>query len=1006
MKIMRRLSAVLLGSIIGGIGLLFAGCNFSIAKLPVKSIEVTYWQKSVAAAKINEYPWSDIMIKGTRTNDKTFSFKYSAAEANGGTVSHSALDEGVQGKQDITITFTNDDGSFTDVIEIIVDEEDLIHDVKITSFNPSSQLTQYATKQNAVQFALNDEKHTVGDREEVKPDLLGNFYTPYEVGDDNPYILKPVVTYMRAGDSTVQTAVSYAFDYEIKRNGDVLDETDIGIYFDSIDNITGAFDFSAAAVGETFIITVKYSEDYKYVAGFNKNNAKFSQTVAVRDGWNVYDLRDLQLINNVPSTLYNNGLNDATNVDNWMEEPVLFTGVNEDGIAIQETVPATTDKFWGDYRAAQLINHLAGKALDGEIAGVNAKTIKGFYLHNNIKLYQATAPSDAEIFNKLPESFIDLEIYNSTNGQRWMRDWVVLFAWTPINAAAGQRNITVNGNYFKIDTTDLLSVKDFGTDNEFIETQLFAFGGIDRMPYRTSDTMVTADNVIFKNLAAEGSAGNLNDYDADEEEARDDNRNPLKTIGFVGASSANNLEFNRISVDSFNNAMLIDAITTAQMKNTANIKNCKIENLLSQGITVWQSKVNFERTQFFNIAGPIVYAEEVNFLGDKESGVPFTNDYYVYDTAEKVIADATNVTLDEFTTQSLKNCKVYTQGVWFKQNPHATMLIPYLEGVDAELSRVGGGYKIIGSGTNAQGGEYQYLGLDYFVREDQGGDDNNNTSNPNRRQMYDAVARMFAENAPESEIVEALRLIVEHGGQDGSPLITESDSNDNYLIYNKATLSDKVSIYGDNDIVQLMNILMRIMPPGNSEYLMMTGRDNTFYSFKPEGDLENGGAVKTLFAGRLLSGMTDAELKAFIMSALAAIGQATGQNMSAAIGAAAAVPADGTQRDKLMADAKTYLSQLLMANAAALGGDTVAKIFGAVGVVPLKMLTEMDTALVGVKASMGGNFPTDIESVSFVNDFWNDLTYKNETDSTRYGNVFIKMGSLTANAIFRLVPTE
>ena len=117
---------------------------------------------------------------------------------------------------------------------------------------------------------------------------------PYMAGDDNPLVLLPRAT---DADHETMTAVQTKASVELKDGQGgytALDGEDLAAYV-AIDGAKNYYDFTAAAVGKTFRITVVPAEIYELDA---TSGTSFTVEIAVVDGYNVYNAQGLAAFDN------------------------------------------------------------------------------------------------------------------------------------------------------------------------------------------------------------------------------------------------------------------------------------------------------------------------------------------------------------------------------------------------------------------------------------------------------------------------------------------------------------------------------------------------------------------------------------------------------------------------------------------------------------------------------------------------------------------------------------
>ena len=111
----------------------------------------------------------------------------------------------------------------------------------------------------------------------------------YTVGDDNPFNVKPELTVLDGKTYTPVSSSRWAYDFEISAKMDGSSVNADSTYFSVVDAANADVQFTSAAIGHTFVITVTPTHIAENkVAQFTKS---FEVTVA--DGYNVYNAKEL-----------------------------------------------------------------------------------------------------------------------------------------------------------------------------------------------------------------------------------------------------------------------------------------------------------------------------------------------------------------------------------------------------------------------------------------------------------------------------------------------------------------------------------------------------------------------------------------------------------------------------------------------------------------------------------------------------------------------------------------
>jgi len=118
----------------------------------------------------------------------------------------------------------------------------------------------------------------------------------YVVGDDNPYVLtlKLVVYKDDVLDTTITTYTGSSKVYLIEGETETLLEGENIATYVAIDETKNSFDFTEEAIGKTFKIVTKPAANVVV----DEEDVTASHTVTVVDGYNVYNVKELNLLTN------------------------------------------------------------------------------------------------------------------------------------------------------------------------------------------------------------------------------------------------------------------------------------------------------------------------------------------------------------------------------------------------------------------------------------------------------------------------------------------------------------------------------------------------------------------------------------------------------------------------------------------------------------------------------------------------------------------------------------
>lgn len=241
-----------------------------------------------------EPDWKDLVLNLTYDNDDT------ATATKNSDMTISRIDTSVLGTQELVVTYK---GLTTKIkINIVAHEGDLYE------FLGYEKPDSYVLYEDSVRQAKKEGEDNF---------MLGTHR--YKVGDDNEFVFLPKITAINQSNQTV-TVTEYTSDVVVKENGVELTGEELEAVV-AIDNINSAFDFTPAAVGRTFEITVK-------PLNYDEEEASYDPitiTVDVVNAWNVYDVANLSRVEaNTNSTSLWAAKKAENNIDNTEIEGVVL----------------------------------------------------------------------------------------------------------------------------------------------------------------------------------------------------------------------------------------------------------------------------------------------------------------------------------------------------------------------------------------------------------------------------------------------------------------------------------------------------------------------------------------------------------------------------------------------------------------------------------------------------------------------------------------------------------
>ncbi len=221
---------------------------------------------------------------------------------NGGAgITYNSVDVSAPGDKEFTVTYTltkngENLNSVTCTVTVAVSAAETI-----ASFQAPASYTAYGVNKE-----ISSGDSAFSDRS-----------APYMAGDDNPLILLPVA---RDSDMEIMNAIQTKATVQLKNEqGEfvAVEGADLAAYV-SIDSAKNYYDFTEAAVGKTFRITVRPSEIYKIDT--TAGSATFTVEVLIVDGYNVYDAKGLSAFDNRTGSAWDDVKPYTTNP--WDDRPL------------------------------------------------------------------------------------------------------------------------------------------------------------------------------------------------------------------------------------------------------------------------------------------------------------------------------------------------------------------------------------------------------------------------------------------------------------------------------------------------------------------------------------------------------------------------------------------------------------------------------------------------------------------------------------------------------------
>ena len=215
-------------------------------------------------------------------------------------------DEKATATKNDDMTISEIDTSILGTQELVIKYKGLTTKVKIHIVAHEGDLYEYVGYQKPDSYTLYEGNKNLATPDATTFETESKFYVggkTYKVGDDNPFIFLPKIKATNQQGNTV-TVTEYTSDVVVKEiktvGGNTVVEELTGSDLEAvvaIDNVHSSFDFTEAAIGRTFEITVKplnYDETMPY--------DPITFTVDVVNAWNAYTVADLSRIENNAGT--------------------------------------------------------------------------------------------------------------------------------------------------------------------------------------------------------------------------------------------------------------------------------------------------------------------------------------------------------------------------------------------------------------------------------------------------------------------------------------------------------------------------------------------------------------------------------------------------------------------------------------------------------------------------------------------------------------------------------
>lgn len=386
----------------------------------------------------------------------------------------------------------------------------------------------------------------------------------YSVGTANGYWCLPEITFIDddGNDGTLDNPIT---SFTLSENDVVLE--DVTPFVSAEDNI---YYFTEAAIGHTFTLTITLSDEYTLLT--DKTNKTITQEITIVDGYNVHDVLDLSVLDN----LNNNSWADIkTAVRPWNNGKTLaeFKDVNQ--VIIHNNITVTKDDLPSKYFWKV-----------SEAAAGNGKSYN-------------------DAFALTPEKYQNLlvgSIKETCLGEEWEQGDHDNQRGLYVNNGIG-----VNGNYLKLSYESGLVVAEDGTITApnggiYVVYDFNQKGGSESRDYPECHTSFIAvrnygnknsTSPVFQNLYFVGQTRHTNDIISPA---------GLMMIGGIQIDATID---NVIANQWFCNIEM-DGIGSESPSTTVNMLNCKFYDAFSQMVYSWYGKeLNVVNCELKRAGGPL-----------------------------------------------------------------------------------------------------------------------------------------------------------------------------------------------------------------------------------------------------------------------------------------------------------------------------------------------------------------------------------------------------------------
>ncbi len=385
----------------------------------------------------------------------------------------------------------------------------------------------------------------------------------YYVGDDNEFVFLPKLTVEEGDDDVVLDR--FLSKIEIKNNGNKLvatavqDKKYVSTYsYDNVDYVTvdyfnQKYDFTDDAIGKDFKLSILPESNYEFDHTINA----VELTVSVVDGFNVYNAKEMSIMDNRAIT-------------------------NDD---------------------SDLRDHHEWDSIKTEI-GVNDKTTNALVFQNDITITKEDIPSE---FVWKTEKEYHYEENGQTvqdeNGGYFLYDWTELF----VKVLGDDETFSIYGNSYNLDVHKIPTVCSLPEENEKNKYYKENYSNANLFDFRMNTENSGAKAFIYDlNCIGNASRREIKSYGPT-------NQGELVNAGGFIFCKSNRVE---ISLDNIREQEFFIGFFPSsdndQIATVMNITNCKAFDNFQNAVFSWgNAEINIKKSRLMRTGGPVMIVQHL-----------------------------------------------------------------------------------------------------------------------------------------------------------------------------------------------------------------------------------------------------------------------------------------------------------------------------------------------------------------------------------------------------------